>query len=57
MRNRIVFVALFVIGAGVMFLFDNAFTLTLGMLLQAAAVVFGLFTILTPEFLSGDADD
>ncbi len=55
--SRYTFLARFFVGAFVMFAFDSVFTLSLGMLLQALAVVAGVFTVATPEFLSGDRDD
>lgn len=54
MTRPIVFIAVFLIGAATMFLFDSTITLLLGMALQVAAVVIGVFTIATPEFLGGD---
>lgn len=53
-KNPVVFLTLFIVGALVMFLFDNWFTLTVGIALQIAAVVVGLFTVAEPEFLEGD---
>lgn len=51
------FIFLFVLGAAVMFVFDSSVTLALGMLVQAAAIVLGVFSIATPEFLSADVED
>lgn len=51
--RRLAFVVLFVIGAGTMFFFDHWATLLVGMALQVAAIVLGLFTIATPDFLEG----
>lgn len=48
------FIALFLVGAIVMFAFDHTLTLLLGMALQLAAVVLGIFVVATPEFLEGD---
>jgi hypothetical protein len=56
-KNPLIFLSLFVVGALVMFVFDNWFALTLGLVLQIAAVVIGVFTVASPEFLSGEVDD
>ncbi|MFT4049412.1 MAG: hypothetical protein QM648_06175 [Solirubrobacterales bacterium] len=56
MTKPITFLALFLVGAATMFVFDEWYTLLLGMVLQIAAVVAGIFTIATPEFLEGDAE-
>jgi multisubunit Na+/H+ antiporter MnhC subunit len=57
MSRPLTFIALFAVGAFVMFAFESVFTLALGMALQVAAIILGVFTIATPEFLSGDRDD
>jgi hypothetical protein len=57
MRRPVAFIALFIVGALTMFAFDATLTLLLGMALQVAAVVLGVFTIATPGFLGGDADE
>ncbi len=54
MTKPATFIGLFLVGAIVMFAFDMTFTLVLGMALQLAAVVIGVFAIATPEFLKGD---
>lgn len=56
MTKPALFIALFVVGALTMFLFDHTLTLLLGMALQVAAIVFGVFTVATPEFLEGDKE-
>lgn len=55
MNRPLTFIALFVVGAFVMFAFETTLTLLVGMALQVAAIVLGVFTIATPEFLSADA--
>ena len=55
MKKPATFIGLFLVGAIVMFAFDNPFTLALGMLLQLAAVVLGIFVVAEPEFLEGDS--
>lgn len=57
MKKPAAFIVVFAVGALLMFAFDHTITLLLGMALQTAAVVMGVFAIATPEFLSGDADD
>lgn len=54
MNRPLTFIALFVVGAFVMFAFETTLTLLVGMALQVAAIVLGVFTIATPEFLSAD---
>lgn len=56
-KNPLTFLALFIIGALTMFLFEAWYTLLLGMALQIAAVVVGIFVIAEPEFLEGDAKE
>lgn len=55
-KNPLTFLGLFIVGALTMFLFDHWYTLLLGMALQVAAVVVGIFVIAEPEFLEGDAE-
>ena len=55
MRRPLTFIALFAVGAFVMFAFETTLTLLFGMTLQVAAIVLGVFTIATPEFLTADA--
>ncbi len=57
MNKSLAFIAVFVVGALVMFAFDAWYTLLLGMAIQVAAVIMGIAAIATPEFLSGDAED
>lgn len=54
MNKPATFIVLFLIGAAVMFVFDNTFTLLIGMILQLAAVVLGVFAIAEPGFLTAD---
>lgn len=56
MTKPATFIALFVVGALVMFAFDYTATLFIGMVLQLAAVVAGVFAIAQPEFLKGDRE-
>lgn len=55
MRRPLTFIALFAVGAFVMFAFETTLTLLFGMTLQVAAIVLGVFTIAAPDFLSADA--
>jgi hypothetical protein len=55
MKSPYLFLVLFVVGAGVLFLFDFWWTILTGVALCLAAVVVGVFTIAEPEFLDGDA--
>lgn len=55
--NRLAFIAVFVVGAGVLFVFDHWFTILAGVVLCFAAVVIGVFTIAEPGFLDGDGSD
>ncbi len=57
MNKPLAFIPVFIVGALVMFLWDSWYTLLIGMVVQVIAVVIGLRAILTPEFLSADADD
>lgn len=54
MKKPITFIALFLVGALVMFAFDNTITLFVGMFLQLGAVGIGVFAIATPGFLESD---
>lgn len=54
MTKPATFIGIFIVGAIVMFAFDSTITLFVGMALQVAAVVLGIFVIATPEFLIGD---
>lgn len=55
MQKPMTFLALFIVGALTMFLFEAWYTLLLGMALQLAAVVVGVFVIAEPRFLTEDA--
>jgi hypothetical protein len=49
--------ALFVVGALTLFLFEATFTLAAGVLLLVASIVSGVFAVADPEFLAeGDGD-
>lgn len=54
MTKPITFIALFLVGALVMFLFESTITLFVGMFLQLGAVGIGVFAIATPGFLDED---
>jgi hypothetical protein len=56
MNKSLAFIPVFIVGALVMFLWDNWYTLLVGMIVQVVAVVIGVGAIATPEFLSGDND-
>jgi hypothetical protein len=49
-------VAAFVLGAGLLFAFEKAVTLAVGIVLLFAFVVLGLLTIASPEYLARAAD-
>jgi thiol:disulfide interchange protein len=49
-------VAAFVFGAGLLFAFEKAVTLAVGVMLLFAFVVLGVFAIATPEYLARAAD-
>ena len=55
-RLEIATAACFVLGAGLLFPFENTFTILAGVLLLVAFVVCGLFVLLTPEALGRDPD-
>jgi hypothetical protein len=55
-RLAIATIACFVLGAGLLFPFEHAVTLTAGILLLAAFVVCGVFLLASPERLSRDGD-
>lgn len=55
MKKPITFIALFFVGALVMFVFDTTLTLFVGMFMQLGAVGIGVFAIATPEFLEDDS--
>jgi hypothetical protein len=57
MNKSLAFIAVFVVGALVMFLFDVWYTLLIGAAIQLVAVVMGVRAIATPEFLSGNAEE
>lgn len=54
MKKPITFIALFLVGAIVMFAFDSTITLFVGMFLQLGSIGVGVFAIATPEFLESD---
>jgi hypothetical protein len=56
MNKTLAFIGVFIVGALVMFLFDVWYTLLVGMVIQVVAVIMGIYTIATPEFLTGDAE-
>ena len=56
-RLEIAAVACFVVGAGLLFPFENTVTILLGVLLLVAFVVCGVFALASPEALAGDPDD
>ncbi len=56
MMKPVTFLVLFIVGALTMFAFDHTLTLLVGMALQIAAVVVGLFVVLTPDFLGSDSE-
>ena len=49
-------VAAFVFGAGLLFAFEKAVTLAVGVMLLFAFVVLGVFAIASPEYLARAAD-
>jgi hypothetical protein len=46
--------ALFTVGAVVLFFFDTTVTLTAGILFLLASIVSGIFATATPAFLAGE---
>jgi Ca2+/Na+ antiporter len=57
MSARVRFLLLFVVGAFLLVSFNNTFTLLAGIALLLAGIVYGVFTIASPAFLSADDDD
>lgn len=57
MSGAIKAILLFVAGTALLFPFDYAITLLLGVVLLLAFVVYGVFTIASPEFLAEDDKD
>lgn len=57
MNKSLAFIPVFVVGALLMFLFDNTWTLLGGFVVQVAAVCMGVAAIATPAFLEADAED
>jgi hypothetical protein len=57
MNKTLAFIPVFVVGALLMFLFDNTWTLLGGMIIQTAAVCMGVAAIAAPAFLEADAED
>lgn len=56
-RLEIAAIACFALGAGLLFPFDNTFTILFGVLLLVAFVVCGVFALATPEALAAEPDD
>jgi hypothetical protein len=56
-RLEIAAVACFVVGAGLLFPFEDTVTILLGVLLLVAFVVCGVFALASPEALAGEPDD
>ncbi len=54
---RIAWLACGLLGAAVLVLFQEPFTLALGVFLLLAFVALGVRLIASPEFLEGDADE
>lgn len=57
MSARMRFLLLFVVGAFLLVVFESTFTLFAGIVLLLAAIVYGVFTIASPAFLSAADDD
>jgi hypothetical protein len=57
MNKSLAFIPVFLVGAMLMFLFNNVWTLLGGMIIQVVAVCMGVAVIATPAFLEGDAED
>ncbi len=61
MRGRppllVITVAVFVIGAGLLLVFDHALAIGLGVVLLLAFVVLGTFLIASPDYLAETPDD
>ncbi|MGH2958217.1 MAG: hypothetical protein ACRDKE_01315 [Solirubrobacterales bacterium] len=57
MNKALAFIPVFIVGALLMFLFDNTWTLLGGMIIQVIAVCMGVAAIAAPAFLEADADD
>lgn len=57
MKKSMAFIALFLVGALVMFAFDYTITLFIGMFMQLGAIVLGVWVIADPAFLEGDSED
>lgn len=57
MSARVKCLLLFVIGAVLLVPFDNAVTLLAGVAFLLACIVYGVFTIVSPAFLSAVDDD
>jgi hypothetical protein len=50
-------ILLFVLGVAFIFPFTYPVTLAIGVAFLVAFVVYGLFTVASPEFLEGDRED
>lgn len=57
MNKSLAFIPVFIAGAMLMFLFDNAWTLLGGMIIQTVAVCMGVAAIAAPAFLEADDDE
>jgi len=56
-RLELATAACFVLGAGLLFPFDETYTILAGVLLLVTFVVLGVFALATPEALARDPDD
>ena len=56
-RLEMAAVACFVLGAGLLFPFEETLTILLGVLLLMASIVLGVFVLASPERLGGAPDD
>ena len=56
-RLEIAAVACFVLGAGLLFPFEETLTILFGVLLLMASIVLGVFALASPERLAGESDD
>jgi hypothetical protein len=56
-RLEIAAVTCFVLGAGLLFPFDETLTILFGVLLLMASIVLGVFVLASPDRLRGAPDD
>jgi hypothetical protein len=56
-RLEIAAVACFVLGAGLLFPFEETLTILFGVLLLMASIVLGVFALASPDRLAGESDD